>query len=170
MAWGAPMWLKAICLIPGNPFHSYLMTLLSKDQTESFCVWQPLPIVKPRRRKGQRLFFIYWRLEAMPPEKLEESFRWLCESWIASWTCAACIVFFYFIHSQLRVSLISLSPTVLNSSLSSQKSLTGTFLSYLPLSLCSPPPTDHSLPPSVSLILSPAALRWLALLKVCRLA
>lgn len=125
------------------------MTWISKGQTESFCVQQPLPIVKSRKWEGQRLVLIYWQLEAMPPEKLEASFLWLCKSWIASWTCAVCIVF-YFIHSQLRVSLVSLSPTVLSSSLSSQQSLTGTFLSYLPLSLCSPPPPPRSLPPSVS--------------------
>lgn len=84
------------------------MTLFSKDQTESFCVWQLLPIVKPRRREGQRLVFIYWRLEAMPPEKLEESFHWLCESWIASWTCAACIIFYLF-YTQSAQSLPHIS-------------------------------------------------------------
>lgn len=77
---------------------------------------------------------------------------------------------FYFIHTHLSLPHISFSHSVQLLSLSSQESLTETFLSYLSLSLCCPPPPSHSLPPSVSLILSPAALRWLALLKVCRLA
>lgn len=148
----------------GNPS---LWPLVLEDQTLILCSTAP-SYCEDREKRGTGFYLLAaW---AMPPDKLEESFHWLCESWKASWACAVCTVFILYTLSSESPSYLFLPQCSTPLSLSSQKSLTGTFLSYLPLSLCCPPPPSHSLPPSVSLILSPAALRWLALLKVCRLA
>lgn len=98
------------------------MALISKGPTESFCVQQPLAIVKPGRREVQSLGFIYWQLEAMPPEKLEETFYWLCESWIVSWTCALCVVFLFYAQSPQSLPRLSFSHSAQLLSLITEKS------------------------------------------------